>query len=319
MRYLSRTVPIVAWIVVPLCATAVAATAVRRPLAVVASDLITSSDVGARAAVELRDAERIYAGKKLSRVRADIMGRTLETLIEERLYVCEGRRLAGQHRALQEWLDAEADRLIEEAARRGGNEVRYDKALRKKLEDHLLIGFIRERRVKQDATATPGEIRAYYRTHLDQFRLPLRLRYRQILVPAADFEGAEDARKRAEWIRGELAPDGSDFEQWVAKHSGGPRAAKGGLWQPGEWSADDEAVRQAILKLKQGEVSQPVKGPDGYYIFRVETVFPASVKTFRQAQGEIAGRIAAEKEERNRKELLRRLRDRFGVRTLQKP
>lgn len=289
---------------------------VRRPLALVEADLITTTDVEARAAGHLREAERIYTGERLRKARAEILRRELDRVIEERLYVHEGRRLVEQYDGLKAWVEATVEDMVRETVQERGPAARYDKELRGHLREAVLYRLVLERHVRRALSVTPDEMRAYYKTHLEQFRIPLRVSYRQIFVPFADFERARDARDRAAWIRGNLAPDGHDFEDWVRKHSKGPRAAEGGAWKPGEWSTTDAAVREAVQKTSPGEISQAIGGQKGYYLIRVERVLPATHKTFREAQQEIARRLMEEKERRNREALLTRLRARFRVETL---
>ena len=45
-----------------------------------------------------------------------------------------------------------------------------------------------------------------------------------------------------------------------------------------------DAIRAAVFKLKKGEVSEPVRQPNGFYLFRAEEV---SVRTYQQVQTEI--------------------------------
>lgn len=285
----------------------------RGPAAIVGSEIITFGAVMERAAEELAEAHRTYAGEDLERARRDIVRRTLDALVEERLYVLEGRRLAAEHAALKEWIAARADELVESQTRRVGAAARFDKALRERAEEAVLMRFVVERFVRAGATASPDEVRAYYREHAAEFALPAQVRYREIFIPTADFPDADQARARAEWVHRNLAADGRDFADWARRFSRGARAADGGLWDFGQWSTDDAALRERLLAMKVGEISDVLAGPKGWYLFRVEESLPPSQKTFHQAQEDIARRLTAEREERNRQVLLKRLRERFGV------
>jgi len=292
---------------------------VQRPVALVESDLITSTDLEARAAARLAVAERTLRGDALRKARVEILREELDRLIEERLFVQEGRRLVEALPALSDRVDATVEEMMKARVRERGPEARYDTDLRTHLREAVLYRLVWERYIRPGADVTPEEVRAYYLTHRDAFRLPPRISYRQIYIPFADFDRPADARDRAVWIRDNLAPDGHDFERWVRQHSRGPRTADGGLWKPEHWEKAEAAVREAVRKLRPGQISAPIPGKAGYTIVRVERVVPAAYQTFREAQPEIARRLRERKTARHRRDLVARLKKRFRVEVLQRP
>ena len=302
-----------------LCASRVAAidSTVHRPLAVVDTELITFSDVESRAAAALRGLADVYRGKELMRRRGEVIEKALDQLIEEKLLVLEGRRLAKQFPSMQQWVDEQIERLVRQQTQREGAEVRFDKDLRATMEDYVILSFVTERFIRQGVSAGPAEVRAYYDRHPKEFSLPKRVSYRQIVVLNDDFETEAAAMERAGWIRRNLAPDGRDFAQFAIKHSAGPRAKEGGLWKAGEWSTEDKTLREAVLTLKAGEISSPVKGTGVHVLFFAERVLPASKLTFREAHETIRKRILAEKEASSRQKLIEKLYERFNVRRVE--
>lgn len=79
---------------------------------------------------------------------------------------------------------------------------------------------------------------------------------------------------------------GADFVKMVRQHSEDQTsAAKDGDF--GNLRRGDnlpDAVRNAIFSLKQGEVSEPVRQPNGFYLFRAEKV---NAQPFEQVRDEI--------------------------------
>jgi len=292
---------------------------VQRPVALVESDLITRTDLETRAAARLAVAERTLRGDALRKARARILREELDRLVEERLFVQEGRRLVEALPALSDWVDARVEEMMKARVQERGPEARYDTDLRTHLREAVLYRLVWERYIRPGAEVTPEEVRTYYVTHRDAFRLPPRISYRQIYIPFADFDRPSDAHDRARWIRDNLAPDGHDFERWVRQHSRGPRAAAGGLWKPEDWEKAEPAVREAVRKLRPGQISAPIPGKAGYTIVRVERVVPAAHQTFREAQPEIARRLRERKIARRRRDLVARLKKRFRVEILQRP
>jgi peptidyl-prolyl cis-trans isomerase C len=86
-------------------------------------------------------------------------------------------------------------------------------------------------------------------------------------TPLSEAEALEKARKVLADIRA-----GADFVKMVKEHSQDPvSAAKDGDY--GTIRGSDrlpDAIKTAVLSLKPGEVSEPVRQPSGFYLFRLE-------------------------------------------------
>lgn len=69
---------------------------------------------------------------------------------------------------------------------------------------------------------------------------------------------------------------GADFVKLVKEHSEDPvSAAKDGDFGPVKKTDNlPEAIKTAIFQLKPGEVSEPLRQPNGFYIFRLEGLAP---------------------------------------------
>jgi peptidyl-prolyl cis-trans isomerase SurA len=299
---------------------------VRKALAIVGTQMITASDVDSRMAAELAEAERTLPANELAAERKKIRDEGLNILIEEKLLTLEGRRLEKESAPLREWADRQVETILKGEIARQGGQVTYENQLaarkttikqeRERIRDYVLRSFVMQRFVGSEAYASPGEIRDYYEKHLSDFQAPREVAYRQIFIPAADFESAEKARQQADWIRRNMAPDGHDFGDWVTKYSKGPRAETGGAWAQGEWSTTDEKLQQQILALTDNEISQPLEGPGGFYIFKIDSSVPAHAKTLLEAQTQIGQRILAQKRRLKEDELISRLRGEFAVRMM---
>jgi peptidyl-prolyl cis-trans isomerase C len=79
---------------------------------------------------------------------------------------------------------------------------------------------------------------------------------------------------------------GADFVKMVKQHSEDEtsRAKDGDLETFRKSDEIPDAIRAEIFKLKRGEVSEPVRQPNGYYLFRAEEV---TFRAYQQVQGEI--------------------------------
>jgi peptidyl-prolyl cis-trans isomerase C len=127
---------------------------------------------------------------------------------------------------------------------------------------------------------TPAESQSFYDANKQRFT---QVKVKAIYIPFADSSAAganepkhlseAEAQAKIDKLRTALA-DGADFVKLVKDNSEDPTsAAKDGDF--GTLRSTDnlpDAIRTAIFALKAGEVSQPVKQPNGFYLFRAEEV-----------------------------------------------
>ncbi|MCR4432358.1 MAG: peptidylprolyl isomerase [Tepidanaerobacteraceae bacterium] len=130
----------------------------------------------------------------------------------------------------------------------------------KLLQDQLIINNLKEK-LTADVKVTDEDVRKYYDSNKDMFKLPApEIRASHILVATED-----EARKILDEIKA-----GKDFADLARKYSTDPGSKdKGGdLGYFGKGTMDPE-FEKAAFSLKQGEVSQPVKTQFGYHIIKV--------------------------------------------------
>jgi parvulin-like peptidyl-prolyl isomerase len=143
---------------------------------------------------------------------------------------------------------------------------------------------------KMDDTALhtavlPSQVAEFYEANQD--------RYRQVRVKAIyiGLGGRRKAEAEAKAVRvTSQARAGVDFVKLVRENSDDESSrAKDGdfLTIRGADNLPDD-VRAAILRLKKGEVSDPVPQSNGYYIFRVEDI---SVRPLEEVRDEIFGEL----------------------------
>ncbi|MEQ9332674.1 peptidyl-prolyl cis-trans isomerase [Thalassobaculum sp.] len=125
-----------------------------------------------------------------------------------------------------------------------------------------------------------SELRAAYDERAGQLSNPERREVRQILFETQD--AAASARARIE--------GGEDFAA-VAKDSTGVDEASLDL---GMLTRDGlpDGTADAVFRLVQGEVSQPVESPFGWHLFRVERIQPGSTTSFEEARDRIRDELA---------------------------
>jgi len=99
----------------------------------------------------------------------------------------------------------------------------------------------------------------------------------------------KEARAKAEEIVKQLR-SGADFVKMVREHSEDPtsKAKDGDFPVISKSDQIPDAIKQAVFALKKGEISDPVRAPNGFYIFRAEEVL---VKPYEAVRDEIFNEI----------------------------
>lgn len=120
-------------------------------------------------------------------------------------------------------------------------------------------------------TVEPGEIVKYYDVNKDKYK---QVKVEAIYIGFGDGKRSEDeAKAKAEKLLQDIH-GGADFGKLVKENSEDETSkAKDGelaVFRPSDNIPD--AIRAAVFSLKQGEVSEPVRQPNGYYLLRADQV-----------------------------------------------
>jgi parvulin-like peptidyl-prolyl isomerase len=140
-------------------------------------------------------------------------------------------------------------------------------------------------------TVAPADVQAFYDQNKDRFT---QVKVKAIYVsfssnPQPDSDGKKhlteaEAQARIEKLRAALV-GGADFVKLVKENSEDTTsAAKDGDF--GVIRRTDnlpDAIRKAIFALKAGELSEPVRQPNGFYLFRAEELSPQPFSDVHEA------------------------------------
>ena len=245
----------------------------------------------------LSDFEDYLAVKNLKLEELDdyTKSRIFDNYVENRLLIAEAERnevfitsneLASYRKRLEQMGVSLNERLIKAI---------YDDLLVKKY--LALLG--------KDLQIKDSEALAYYREHIDQFRIPEEVKVRQIVVSSE-----EEAIKILEKLK--KSPP-SAFERIAREKSEGPEAERGGLmgyFRKGDLPMEMEEV---IFNLSVGQISQVVKTAYGYHIFRVEEKRPPRTLPFSAVKDRIKAKIFEEKMKKKVKDRLDQLKQTLGL------
>lgn len=151
---------------------------------------------------------------------------------------------------------------------------------------------------QNQVSVKPDELLKYYETNQDLFtQARLKVIYisfspdptAQPAAPAKKVQSEAEAKAKVEKLYSELQA-GADFVKLVKANSeDSASASKDGDF--GTFHRSDklpEEVKAVIFALKQGQVSKPVRQPNGYYIFRAEEI---GVEPFDKVKAQITATL----------------------------
>jgi hypothetical protein len=131
---------------------------------------------------------------------------------------------------------------------------------------------------------TPEQQQKYYESNKEKYR---ETKAKLIYIPFTDAASEADAKSKAEKVA-QQARTGADFVSLVKEYSQ-DSASKGqngdiGMAIRSTTTQIPEPMRNAILALKSGQVSEPLRHQNGYYVFRAES---AGVLPYEKVKDEI--------------------------------
>jgi peptidyl-prolyl cis-trans isomerase C len=167
--------------------------------------------------------------------------------------------------------------------------------------DYIRMQMLTQARISEkfnEMQVPSEEVKKSYEANQDRF---MQARVKAIYIPfssapvsQADGKGKkilteEEAKAKAQDLLKQIR-GGADFVKLVKENSGDPTSvAKDGDF--GTFKKSDQisgAVKSAIFAAKAGEVTEPVRQPNGFYLFRVEELGP---QPFAEAQVTITNEL----------------------------
>ncbi|MEQ1910898.1 MAG: peptidyl-prolyl cis-trans isomerase [Vicinamibacterales bacterium] len=239
--------------------------------------------------------------------------------VDEMLLVQRGRELGYQmnNEQFQSVLDnIKKDNKIEsdeqfQAALKAENMTLSD--LRKSLERQMIVSRVQQNEVMGKIAVNDEEARKYYDTHLGEFTSPrtITLREIQVNVPgdgqSVNVGRDEEAKAKITTIR-QRALTGESFEKLAADMSDAPSRANAGLIGPLSVTDLAPEVQKLIEPMKAGDITEPLRGPKGYQILKLESATASDTKSFDQAREDISNRVFTDKRRDEFEKYLKKLR-----------
>ena len=165
----------------------------------------------------------------------------------------------------------------------------------------LLTKKFKQKVILSGVAVSEDEIRSYFGRHLNEYRQPARVVLRQILL-----DNAGEAKK----IREGLAKNPEKFEEIAGTRSLAP---DGGKPYPLEEALLPDTLGRTVDRLSEGELSEVVQDPQGYFILKLEERQPEKAPNFAEARQRIELKLLRDRSQRRYSEFVAGLREKTKV------
>jgi peptidyl-prolyl cis-trans isomerase SurA len=299
---------------------------IEQVLVKVNGDIITKTELEAKQVSVIRqrmqgqvDQESLKNDENLKKMLAEVTPQLIVSAIDELLLLQRGREMGlrlGDDQFKQVVANIRKEQgLIDDAkfqqALAQENMTLED--LRKQLERQMLIEQVQRQEIGSKLNITEEEARQYYARHPDEFTEPASITLREIFVEVPAAEGGvnvakdDEAQKEIAALRAR-ALKGEDFAKLAAEASDSASKANGGLIGPFARADMSPQLQQLVDKMKEGDITQPIRTAKGYQIFRLETLKVPALQPFDSVRDLIADKVAGARTQTEMRKFLSRLR-----------
>jgi peptidyl-prolyl cis-trans isomerase C len=195
--------------------------------------------------------------------------------------------------------------LLQEADRLGLPHTPAVQERMERMREQVLLDAVKRELIQTLPDVSEADLKTYAETHAASALEVQQVRVAVIVVPAE--AQARDVKRQID--------QGYDFGRLAQKYSTDEASrAKGGdigLFHKGAVPADLES---ALLNLKPGQATEPIAGPNGYYIVKVVSRLPPDGAEALAAAQRLRQELLAEKRSKQFQEALAKLKASASVR-----
>jgi len=299
---------------------------IEQVLVKVNGDIITKTELEQRQVAVLRqrmqgqiDPEALKNDETLKKMLVEVTPQVIVNAIDELLLFQRGRELG--YRLSDDQFKAVVANIRKE--NKLEDEAKFQQALaqegmsmddlRRQLERQMVIEQVQRQEVGSKLTITEEEARQYYARHPEDFTDPAAVTLREIFVEVPSTEGNvnaardQEGQKKIADARARVLK-GDDFAKVAAEMSDSPSKANGGIIGPFAHSDMSPQLQQMVDKMKPGEITQAIRTPRGYQIFKLESVKVQALQPFESVRDLISEKVAGARTQIEMRKFLSRLR-----------
>lgn len=204
------------------------------------------------------------------------------------------------------------EQLIDALSAQGMPFATYQNNLRDEILRYKLIG----REVNSQIEVTNKQVRAYFREHIDDYRVPPKIHLQRIsfkLPPANTEQQLEAVRELAATVYDQLTVERQPYEEVLASLG---NAAEGVDMDFFEEADLLPVIQQAVKNLEPGQVTEPIEVGEQIHLFQVADYAPGDSTLFDRVSPEIRDILKKQNTEKRFQEWSRELRDQAYIKIL---
>ncbi|MBK8726455.1 MAG: peptidylprolyl isomerase [Holophagaceae bacterium] len=186
----------------------------------------------------------------------------------------------------------------------------------KRQKQGILQQEVLRREVFSKVAIEDQELRAYYEDHKDEYKVPSRLRIRELVIPKGGTPAEQQAAKaKVDLVRAEIAK-GSSFEELVKQHSESLSRTTGGDlgWMDKGLLRPD--LEKAAYGLKPGQVAGPLDSDKDTSFIQLIDAQIDGARPFAEVKDKILEKLQEPKAQNAIEQYMQGLRVRANVRFL---
>ena len=295
---------------------------IEQVLVKVNGEIITKTDLEGRQIAALRQKNpnlRPESDAALKAALAEVTPAVIVDAIDELLMVQKGKELGftmttERFNSIVENIKKENKIESDEALTAALKQENMTMAdLRRQLERTMMVQQVQQQEIMGKLQVTDTELKSYYEAHKDEFGTVPSITLREITinvpVSAQGINVAQDdaAKAKAEEVRAKIIA-GEPFARLASDYSDSGSKANGGLVGPLQRTDLSEDLQKAVAGLKTGGVTPVLRTSRGYQIIKIEALQETTTRSFEDARGDIADKIAGSKREGEFKKYITKLR-----------
>src|SRR5579884_130896 len=230
----------------------------------------------------------VEKGKELNiNVDADVNGRIAEIQAESKIADTD---------KFHEWVHQQTGQTFED--------------LKQQYHDGILTQRVIGEEVYRNVVIPKAELQDYYNKHKAEFVRQEMVNLREILVSTGDDSPAKvaAAEKKAKDLVTRARSGSEKFGDLARQNSDAPTASQDGELGSFKRGEAAPAIEAVVFTHDKGYVTDPIRTPAGFEIYRVEEHYKAGQETFDEAQQEIQSKLAEERVAPKVREYLTQLR-----------
>jgi parvulin-like peptidyl-prolyl isomerase len=272
-------------------------------VAIVNGSPILASEVLERYGPQLAAAKEKLPPEKYDEARLMLLKQDLASHIERKVLadglkaMLKKEQIDMLNTFINQAFETEVARMMKEAG--VNSKVELEEELRKQHTSlaNLKTNFANQRmameflgsNTQSDIKVGRPELLQFYNEHHEDYFVPARVKWQQIMVDFNKHGGRAGAQQRLNEIVAKMQPTrGANFTEVAKELSDGPNAANGGRW---EWtkagSLADKRIDEALFQLPPGRPSQVFESNDSFKIVMVDQREEGRYKPFDDLQDEI--------------------------------